>query len=73
MYRWAVHLSSTRAKRAGIMRIPSYALPQRAMHFSDGTGLVYRCEPTPEHREAALALLKTWGSSQDPCFLRKSG
>jgi hypothetical protein len=50
MYRWQVHLSSTRAKLAVIMRISSYTLPQRTTYFSDCTGLVYRFGPTPEQR-----------------------
>ena len=54
-----VHLSSTRAKLVVIMRISSYALPQRAAHFSEGTALVSRFGATPEQREATLALLKT--------------
>jgi hypothetical protein len=33
-----------------IMRISSYSLPQRAMHFSEGTELVSRFGPTPEQR-----------------------
>jgi hypothetical protein len=41
------------------MRISSYALPQRAAHFSEGTALVSRFGATPEQREATLALLKT--------------
>src|SRR2546422_7206161 len=41
------------------MRISSPSLPQRAAHFSDGTGLVYRSGPLPEPRRAVFALLKT--------------
>ncbi len=54
-----VHVSIIRAKLAVIMRISSPSLPQRAAHFSDGTGLVYRSGPLPEPRRAVFALLKT--------------
>jgi hypothetical protein len=36
-----------------IMRILSYALPQRAPHFSDGTAVIYRsCPPLYGEGEA---------------------
>src|SRR4029453_7004966 len=41
------------------MRIASPSLPQRALHFSDGVGRVYRSGPPAEPRRAVFALLKT--------------
>jgi hypothetical protein len=47
MQMWPGHLWSTPAKLAVITRISSYALPQRATHFSDCTAVVYRSCPPP--------------------------
>jgi hypothetical protein len=47
MHRRPVHLWSARTKHAGILRIPSYALPRRATHFSDRTAFVCRSWLTP--------------------------
>src|SRR2546428_5231003 len=54
-----VHLWSARAKRAVLMRLPSYPLPQRVASFADGPTLGYRSGPTPWPRWAVCALLKT--------------
>jgi len=59
MQRSPVDLWSTRAKRAVIMRIVSYALPQHATPFSDGAALVCRSWPPPWPRYATSGLLKT--------------
>ena len=40
MHARPVHLWSAWAKHAVLMRIPSYALAQRATHFSDRPALV---------------------------------
>src|SRR4029450_5742178 len=53
------HFAITRVKLAVIMRIASPSLPQRAWHFSDGGGRVYRSGPPAEPRRAVCALLKT--------------
>jgi hypothetical protein len=42
MHKWPVHLWSTRAKLAVTMRIASYSLLQRIIHFSDCTAVVYQ-------------------------------